>query len=1155
MKSTRTGLLLFVLALLAGVAFAALPVSPAAGRAAVKAGGAVEGRRAVGVAAQPNLGQQGESAKSAGHMKPETFAGLALRSIGPAVTSGRVVDFAVDPANRAHYFVASASGGVWKTTNGGTTFTPVFDKEGSYSIGVVVLDPKNSSTVWVGTGENNSQRSVAYGDGVYRSDDGGKSWKNMGLKHSEHIGRIAIDPKNTDIVYVAAQGPLWNRGGDRGLYKTTDGGKTWKNLLSISENTGVTDVAIDPRDSSVVYAASYQRRRKVFSFIDGGPESALYKSTDAGASWAKLKAGLPAEDLGRIGLAISPADPDVVYATVEAANKKGGVFRSTDRGATWERRNPFDEGAMYYGHVFADPKNVDRIYITSVLIRVSDDGGKTIRLLGEKDKHVDNHVIWIDPNDTSYYLAGCDGGIYESFDRGETWAFKANLPVTQFYDIDADNSKPFYFVYGGTQDNYSLGGPSRTKSASGITNSDWFVTQGGDGFKSVIDPEDPNTVYAELQYGELIRFDKPSGERLSIKPQEGKGEPPLRWNWDSPIIVSPHSHTRLYFAANKLFRSEDRGDSWKPVSGELSRGIDVNTLPIMGRIWGPDAVAKGQSTSFYGNCTALAESPKKEGLVYAGTDDGVINITEDGGGSWRRDEKFTGVPEMTYVTRVVPSNHDAGTVYAAFDNHKNGDFAPYLLKSADSGKSWTSIKGNLPENGPVLALAEDPVDPNLLFAGTEFGLFFTDDGGGHWVQLKGGMPVISVHDLVIQKRENDLLVATFGRGIYILDDYTPLRNLKAPALDSEAVLFPVKDAPMYIESRPLGGRGKGFQGEAFFTSPNPPFGATFTYYLKDALKTRKQKRQEAEKAAEKRDEKPEDGKAAGAGVEKSTEKDGKQQAKPVPYPTGDELRAEAEEQAPQIVLTVTDDSGQIVRKLTGPVAAGIHRVSWDLRYPAALLPPPSPAGEGDSFFQRPAGPLVMPGKFTVAVSKLVDGKLTPIAGPQSFSVVVEGVTEMPEADRKALVEFQRKAERLERAVVGAIRTATEIKSRMAAIHRALDETPSAGGALFDEAASIDTHVEQILRALNGDEVLQSYSQNTPSSISDRIGSVIGGQRLSTARPTQTQIDSYQIAAGEFGQQLSSLRTLVEVDLVKLEKDMEAAGAPWTPGHLPDWKDQ
>src|SRR6266446_8065182 len=620
-------------------------------------------------------------------MSSPTFNGLKFRSIGPAFTSGRVIGFAVDPNNSARYFVASASGGVWKTINNGATWSPVFDKEGSYSIGAIALDPKNPLTVWVGTGENNSQRSVSYGNGVYRSDDGGKSWKNVGLKTSEHLGRIAIDPKDSNIVYVAAQGPLWGPGGDRGLFKTTDGGKTWKNILNISENTGVTDVVLDAQNPETVYAASYQRRRHMFTLIDGGPESAIYKSTDAGATWNNVRAGLPTIEMGRIGLAISPVDSNVIYATIEAADRKGGIFRSNDRGGSWERRNEFDAGAMYYARIVADPKEVDRIYVMNVFLMVSDDGGRTLRRLGEKSKHVDNHDIWIDPNNTDHYLVGCDGGVYESYDRGANWDFKRNLPVTQFYDVTADNAAPFYNVFGGAQDNFAFGGPSRTRNASGIVNADWFVTQGGDGFRTQVDPEDPNTIYAELQNGVLARFDKRTGERMGIQPAAGRGEEPLRWNWDSPFIISPHSHTRLYLAADKLFRSDDRGDSWQVFSGPLSRGLDRDKLPVMGKVWSIDAVAKNASTAFFGNASALAESPKKEGLIYVGTDDGLIQITEDGGKNWRRIEKLPDIPEMAYVSRIVASNIEANTVYVALENRQNADFKPYLLRSTDTGRT------------------------------------------------------------------------------------------------------------------------------------------------------------------------------------------------------------------------------------------------------------------------------------------------------------------------------------------------------------------------------------------------------------------------------------------------------------------------------------
>ena len=662
---------------------------------------------------------------------------------------------------------------------------------------------------------------------------------------------------------------------------------------------------IDPQNPETVYAASYQRRRHMWTLIDGGPESAIYKSTDAGATWNKLRAGLPTTELGRIGLAVSPADSNVIYATVEAADRKGGIFRSNDRGGSWERRNEFDAGAMYYARIVADPKDVDRIYVMNVFLMVSDDGGRTLRRLGERSKHVDNHDIWIDPNNTDHYLVGCDGGVYESWDRGVNWEFKRNLPVTQFYDITTDNATPFYNVYGG----------SRTRSASGIVNSDWFVTNGGDGFRSQVDPEDPNIIYAELQNGSLARFDKRTGERMGIQPEVGRNEDPLRWNWDSPFIISPHSHTRVYFAADKLFRSDDRGDSWQIISGQLSRGLDRDRLQVMGKVWSMDAVAKNASTAYFGNASALAESPKKEGLIYIGTDDGLLQITENGGKNWRKVEKVGDVPELAYVSRIIASDHNAETVYVAFENHQNADFKPYLFKSTDAGRTWTSIKGNLPGNWPVWAIAEDEVNPNLLFVGTEFGLFFSIDGGQKWIQLKGGLPTIQVRDIAIQRREHDLVLGTFGRGIYILDNYTPLRVLRLEILKQDAMLFPVKDSLMYIQAQPIGGRGKMFQGESFFTAENPPFGATFTYYLKEELKTKKAKRQEAERDALKKN-------AA------------------ISLPGQSELRAEEEEEAPAVILTITDSSGRVVRRLTGPITAGMQRVTWDLRYPASSLAPP-----------------------------------------------------------------------------------------------------------------------------------------------------------------------------------------------------------------------
>ena len=1066
-----------------------------------------------------------------GGMTADTFSGLKFRLIGPAVASGRVIAIAVNPKNKFEYYVGVASGGVWKTVNDGTTWTPVFDKEASYSIGWVTLDPTDPAVVWVGTGESNSQRSVAYGDGIYRSDDGGKNWQNLGLKKSEHIGRVVIDPRDSKVVYVAAEGPLWGPGGDRGLYKTTDGGKNWKAVLTISENTGVADVAIDPTNPDIIYAAAYQRRRHVFTLIDGGPESAIYKSTDAGATWNKLKSGLPTVDMGRIGVAVSPVDPNVIYATIEAADGKGGIFRSSDRGATWERTNEFNAGAMYYAQIIADPKNVDRIFVMNVNLRESLDGGKTLHKVEENNHHGDNHAIWIDPDNTKHWLLGSDGGMYETWDDAKDWEFKANLPTVQFYDVAVDNALPFYNVCGGTQDNFSWCGPARTRNINGILNSDWYVTTGGDGFHSQVDPTDPSTVYSESQYGVLVRYDKPTGQELVLQPHEGKGEPPLRWNWDSPVIISPHSHTRLYFAANKLFRSDDRGDTWKAISGDLTRQIDRNKLPVMGRVWEPDAVAKNQSTSLYGNIVALSESPKKEGLIYVGTDDGLIQVTSDDGQSWTKYEKFAGVPDTTYVSRLAASQHDVSTVYAAFDNHKNEDFKPYLLRSTDAGKTWTSIAGSLPENGPVLAFAEDTVNANLLFAGTEFGAFFTIDGGQHWVQLKGGLPTISVRDMVMQGREGDLVIATFGRGFYVLDDVTALRQIKPESLEKSAALFPVKDPLLYIERHPLGTPKKGFQGESFYTAGNPPYGAVFTAYLKEKLKTKKEKRQEAEKEAAKKNQ-------------------------TLPYPTNDELRTEAEEAKPEVYFVVYDESGAPIRRVAGSLDAGFQRAAWDLRYPAVSLREHKEEEEDEDF--QPAGtqgPLVISGTYSVRLFQKVDGAVTELAGAQNFKVAVDGAASMSVADHAAQEEFLRKVARLYRAVSGALRTADEVEARVKAIRGALRETPAAEKQLGAAADSIEQNNRGILRVLRGDAELQKRNEAVPSSINDRVEAIMEGERFSLATPTQSHIDDYNVAATEFTKQLDTLHALVEVDLTKLEKDMEAAGAPWTPGRVPEWSEK
>jgi photosystem II stability/assembly factor-like uncharacterized protein len=1047
-----------------------------------------------------------------------SLSAFRLRLVGPAVTSGRVVGFAVDPRDRSHYFVAVACGGVWKTTNSGTTWTPVFDGEGSFSIGYITLDPKNPNVVWVGTGENNSQRSVGYGDGIYKSIDGGKSWQNMGLKNSEHIGKIIIDPRDSNTIYVAAQGPLWAPGGDRGLYKTTDGGKTWNAVLTIGENTGITDILLDPRNPDVLIAASYQRRRHVWTLINGGPESAIHRSTDGGKTWTKIRGGLPDGELGRIGLAMAPSDPDLLYAIIEAGERRGGIFASKDGGVTWEKRNPFDQQAQYYAHLVVDPKNSDRVYVMGVNIQVTDDGARTLKSLPGRFKHVDNHTIWIDPKNTDYYLVGCDGGIYESFDRAANWHFKSNLPITQFYDVGVSEDGPFYHVYGGTQDNFTLGAPARTRSVHGIMNQDWYVVQGGDGFHVRVDPKDANIVYGEYQYGGLTRYDRKTGQRTGIQPQPGKGEASLRWNWDSPLIISPHSNKRLYFAANKLFKSDDQGNTWKPISGDLTQQLNRDLLPVMGKIWGPDAVSKHVSTSLYGNCVALAESPKKEGVIVVGTDDGLIQVTENHGERWTKIDKFPGIPERTYVSRLIASQHDSNTIYATFDNHKMGDFQPYLLKSSDLGKTWSSLVGDLPTRGSIYAIAEDHLNPNLLFVGTEFGLFATLDGGKKWHRLRTGLPTIAVHDLAIQKQMSDLVVGTFGRGIYILDDYSALRTVSPETLEKPASIFPVRDGLLFIQSDQFGGRGKGFLGESHYTAENPPFGVTLTIHLKESLQTLRQKRLEAERKGSK------------------------------DYPTLEQLRSEAEEEAPAVILTILDEAGNVVRKLNAPTTSGMHRVTWDLR--EAGLSVRASVSEDDEFGSEPSGPLVLPGIYQAKLSKRTSEGETPLCEPVRFKVVSDGADQLADADRKELYTFQKEVAQLSRTYSATVATANDLAAKFDAIKRALDQAPKAKPETRKKVTQLIEQVREILRELRGDSILRARNENTPTSIGERIGSIRESQATSTAKPTTTTRESFRIAREELGVLVPKLKTLSETELKALEKELEAIDAAWVSGPIP-----
>ncbi|MEM6792571.1 MAG: glycosyl hydrolase [Acidobacteriota bacterium] len=1059
-------------------------------------------------------------------MNAATFSGLELRSIGPALMSGRISDIAIDPRDQSTWYVAVGSGGIFKTHTSGTTWKPIFDNESSYSVGCLTLDPNAPDVVWVGTGENVSGRHVGYGDGVYRSLDGGESWTHMGLEDSVTIGTILVDPRDSKVIYVAAHGNLWAAGGQRGLYKSTDGGENWSKILGGGEYTGVNEVRMDPRDPDVLYASTYQRQRTVAALMGGGPESGIHKSTDGGATWVELTQGLPAGDKGKIGLALSPQNPDVVYATIELGRREGGFWRSDDGGASWEKKNDYVSGATgphYYQEIFASPHHFDRVYQMDSVMHVTEDGGANFRPVGETDKHVDNHALAFDPNDPDYLLVGTDGGLYETWNLGRNWKFVTNLPVTQFYKLALDNDTPIYNVYGGTQDNNTQGGPTRTLNVHGIRNSDWFITLFGDGHQPATDPSNPDIVYSQWQQGNLVRYDRSSGEIVYIQPQPGPGEEAERWNWDSPILVSPHDPARLFFASQRVWRSDDRGDSWRPISQDLSRGLDRLTLPIMGRVWSIDAAWDLFAMSNYGNVTSLSESPRVEGLIYAGTDDGLIQVTEDGGATWRRAADLPKVPEEAFINDIKADLHDADTVYVALDHHKSGDFRPYLLKSTDRGRSWVSIAGDpedggLPDRHLVWRLVQDHEKPELLFAGTEFGVFFSVTGGDRWIELKGGVPQIPFRDLAIQQRESDLVGATFGRGFFVLDDYSPLRQVSEEMLASGETLFPVKDAWWYIPQRPLGGGEKASQGSDFFTAPNPPFGAVITYYLAETSKTRRAERQEKEKEIAK-------------------------EGGDTPYPGWAALHEEVKEDDPAIVLTVRDARGEIVRHVEGPATAGFHRVAWDLRYPSTAAWSPR-ASQG--FFGAGGGILAPPGEYSVELSRRVDGVTTSLGQKQTFRVAPLGDTVMPRANPDESFRVLRRADLLQGTVDGYSAALDAAREELEAIRQVLGRS-TASAALRDEVIALEKKAYDLNLALNGDRMRGGMGIPTAPSLTGRLGNVLFANRFSTYGPTKHHVENLEIAEKQFDAMRPELEALIETELPAVRKKLEAQNVPWTPG--------
>ena len=808
---------------------------------------------------------------------------LTFRSIGPAVMSGRIADVAVSDARGSRsklgnvIYAAAATGGIWKSTNAGVTFTPIFDSVRTGSVGAVAVAPSNPDIVWVGTGESNNMRSSSWGNGVYKSTDGGKTWSSAMLPKSQHIGRIIIDPRDPNVVYVAALGPLWAPGGERGLYKTTDGGKTWTNTKEISKYTGFGEIVMDPSNPDVLYAAAEQRERREYGFLPAGPEAGIFKTTDGAKTWTKLAGGLPAGDIGRVGMSVCRSRPSVVYAMVHAKPPANGLYRTDDAGATWHLVNDQNGTAWYYSQVICDPTDPDHVVTLNANSRESHDGGKTFVPFAAGQNggpHSDHHVLWINDDNPQQMVLGTDVGLYLSWDAGKSWNHVESIVAGQFYAIALDDAQPFYNVYGGLQDNQTWGGPSRTRNSFGPSNADWFRMAGGDGFYAVPDPLDHTLVYAESQQGGVVRYDEKIGQTKNIKPVPKNGER-HRYNWSAPILPSKHDAKTVYLAANYLFKSIDRGDSWQTISPDLTRGIDRNKLPMRGAVPDSGTLGRNEGTAEFGNISTIDESPFRSGLLVVGTDDGLIQVTKDGGKTWTKTASFPGVPDTTFVSRVVWSKANEGTIYATFDGHRSNDFKPYVLKSTDYGATWTSITGNLPDGGATQVIREHPRQPNLLFVGTEYGVFATVDGGHEWTQLKSGLPGVPVHDIQIQARANDLVLGTHGRGIYILDDLTPLENLAKAKAAQVAYVFPVQDAVLL---QPNASRNSGM-GSAGFTGQNPEPGPHIAYLLKNASADTK------------------------------------------------------------IALSIVDASGTTIRALPVTKQAGLHRLSWDMRVGPPLTGP------------------------------------------------------------------------------------------------------------------------------------------------------------------------------------------------------------------------
>lgn len=1076
---------------------------------------------------------------------------LRFRAIGPATMGGRVDDLAIVESDPRVIYVGAAAGGIFKTINAGQSWQPLFDDQPNPSIGDLALSPSNPSILYAGTGEPNNRQSSSWGNGVYKSTDGGATWTHLGLKETHHIGRIVVHPTNPDIVYVAAQGDLWGPNKERGVYRSMDGGATWTLTLFVNEDTGANDIAIDPQSPNILYATMYQRRRTVFGYAGSGPGSGVYRSTDGGAHWTKLGGagvgrGLPAAgDLGRCALDIYRRNSNIVYALIEHETQ-GGVYRSEDKGATWTRMGNTNPRPSYFSQIRVDPNNDTRVWLGGVNIYYSQDAGRTFDQSRFRDVHSDVHAIWIDPANSDHLVIGCDGGVWSTWDSGRNWAHHNNIPLGQFYEIAYDFQKP-YRVCGGLQDNYSWCGPSSTTQTLGIGNEDWFTVQGGDGFYNRIDPSDPNIIYAESQDGSLSRRDLRTSQSKSIRPLEPNDTAPrYRFQWNSPLMISPHDPKTIYYGGNHLFKSTDRGDSWTVLGEDLTNRQERDKQPIMGKTPDEHTLSRHDGVVAWPCITAIAESPVRAGILWAGTDDGNVQVSRDGGKTWQNViSHISGAPRNGYVSRIEPSHKDEGIAYVTFDNHRNADYGIYIYMTKNFGDSFTRINSNIPpEAGTVHVVREDPVNPNLLFAGTEFGAFVTFDRGGGWTKLKAGLPTVPVFDIQIHPRDHDLILATHGRSIYIMDDISALEQMTAETLTADLKLFDTHPAIAWKLAN-----YRGFLGTTLYMAPNAPSGAVLDYYAKTAG---------------------------------------------------------------PVQITVADASGKRVRQLNARADAGaINRAVWDLRAdppvpPAAgggggrggaapgggrggrggaaaqsaatapaTTPPQTPGaaggelanefggepgaeggrggggGGGGRFGGAGRGPLVDPGEYKVTFS--ANGK----TATRTVKVQDDPRIELSDADRA-------KRRRAIETLVTMTKEADETRRKAVAMNAALTalteswKQPNAPAVPEPVRKSAGDLLQRVKKAAAGFETAGGRGAGgsagppppyTPPPVTQKLARLLNSIDSYSASPTSQQLADIEEAAAQLKAGTSEVNALWD-EVPKLNQQMISAGVPYVTVSLP-----